>query len=133
MAEESWTKKGGMDDRAEVYGSEGVAYANLLMGNSILTYSDTGYGYAVEKAASTKGWSFTMYEEIWNYGFPQEMKHFVDSIRNDTEPLETGEDGRAVLEMILAAYESAKTGKKVELPFDTDAKKPIDLYLKEKE
>jgi predicted dehydrogenase len=130
MAEESWAKKGGMDDRAEVYGSEGVAYANLLMGNSILTYSDIGYGYAVEKAASTKGWSFTVYEEIWNYGFPQEMQHFVDCIRNDTPPLETGEDGRAVLEMIFAAYESARTGRKVELPFATKASKPIDLYLK---
>ncbi len=130
MAEESWTKKGGMDDRAEVYGSEGVAYANLLMGNSILTYSDVGYGYAVEKAASTRGWSFTMYEEIWNYGFPQEMQHFVDCIRNDTQPLETGEDGRAVLEMVFAAYESARTGKKVELPFETKAAKPIDLLLK---
>jgi len=129
MAEESWTKKGGMDDRAEVYGSDGVAYANLLMGNSILTYSEVGYGYAVEKAASTRGWSFTMYEEIWNYGFPQEMQHFVDCIRKDTEPLETGEDGRAVLEMIFAAYESARTGKKVELPFATGASKPIDLYL----
>ncbi|NQT83751.1 Gfo/Idh/MocA family oxidoreductase [bacterium] len=130
MAEESWTKKGGMDDRAEVHGSEGVAYANLLMGNSILTYSDVGYGYAVEKAGATKGWSFTMYEETWNYGFPQEMQHFVDCIRNGAEPLETGEDGRAVLEMIFAAYESARTGKKVELPFATEASKPIDLYPK---
>jgi len=129
LAEESWVKKGGMDDRAEVYGSEGVAYANLLMGNSILTYSDSGYGYAVEKAASTKGWSFTMYEEAWNYGFPQEIEHFVDCVKNDKQPLETGEDGRMVLEMIFAAYESARTGKKVAMPFKTDAAKPIDLYL----
>ena len=129
LAEESWIKKGGMDDRAEVYGSEGVAYANLLMGNSILTYSDTGYGYAVEKSASTKGWSFTMYEESWNYGFPQEMEHFVDCVKNDKKPLETGEDGRKALEMIFAAYESARTGKKVAMPFKTDASKPIDLYL----
>ena len=28
LAEESWTKRGGMDDRAEVHGSEGVAYAD---------------------------------------------------------------------------------------------------------
>jgi len=130
LAEESWVKKGGMDDRAEVYGSEGVAYANLLMGNSILTYSDSGYGYAVEKAASTKGWSFTMYEEAWNYGFPQEMEHFVDCVKNDKQPLETGEDGKMVLEMVFAAYESARTGKKVAMPFKTDAAKPIDLYLK---
>lgn len=130
LAEESWAKKGGMDDQAEVYGSEGVAYANLLRGNSILTYSDTGYGYAVEKAGSTKGWSFTIYEEAWNYGFPQEMEHFVDCVKNDKEPIETGEDGRIVLEMIFAAYESARTGSKVNLPFKTDASKAIDLYLK---
>lgn len=129
LAEESWAKKGGMDDRAEVYGSEGVAYANLLMGNAILTYSEVGYGYAVEKASTTKGWSFTIYEEAWNYGFPQEMQHFVNCVANDTEPLETGEDGKIVLEMIFAAYESAKTGRKVKMPFKTDASKPIDLYL----
>src|SRR5258706_205402 len=69
LAEESWSKLGGMDDRAEIYGSKGVAYANLLQGNSIVTYSDEGYGYAVEKAGATTGWSFTIYEEEWNYGF----------------------------------------------------------------
>src|SRR5262249_20453725 len=65
LAEESWTKLGGMDDRAEVHGSQGVAYANLLQGNSILTYSAQGYDYAVEKAGWTRGWSFTIYEELW--------------------------------------------------------------------
>jgi len=128
LAEESWTKPGGMDDRAEVYGSRGVAYANLLQGNSILTYSDAGYDYAVEKAGSTKGWSFTIYEEAWNYGFPQEFAHFVDCIADGTEPLETGEDGRVVLEAVCAAYESAGTGRKVALPFASDAAKPIDHW-----
>jgi len=130
IAEESWTKLGGMDDRAEVHGSEGVAYANLLQGNSILTYSLSGYDYAVEKAGSTAGWSFTIYEEAWNYGFPQEMAHFVDCVRLDLEPQVTGEDGRAVLEAIFAAYESAGSGCKVELPFSTDATKPFDLWRK---
>lgn len=128
LAEESWAKPGGMEDRAEVYGSHGVAYADLLRGNSILTYSESGYGYAVEKAARTQGWSFTMYEEIWNYGFPQEFEHFVDCIRYDREPLETGEDGRAVLEILMAAYESARTGRRVALPFSTNAGSPIELW-----
>lgn len=130
MAEESWTKLGGMDDRAEVYGSKGVAYADLLHGNSIETYSAGGYDYAVEKAGSTKGWSFTIYEEAWNYGFHQEMAHFIDCVRLDLQPLVTGEDGRAVLEVIFAAYESARTGKKVKLPFRTKAAKPHDLWGK---
>jgi predicted dehydrogenase len=128
VAEESWTKLGGMDDRAEVHGSKGVAYADLLHGNSIQTYSSVGYDYAVEKAGSTKGWSFTIYEEAWNYGFPQEMAHFVDCVANDKQPIVSGEDGRAVLEAIFAAYESAGTGRKVALPFKTDAAKPIDLW-----
>ncbi len=130
VAEESWTKPGGMDDRAEVHGSQGVAYANLLQGNSILTYSSIGYDYAVEKAGSTTGWSFTIYEEAWNYGFPQEMAHFVDCVRRDLQPEVTGEDGRAVLEAIFAAYESAGTGRRVELPFHSDAQKPYDLWRK---
>ena len=130
MAEESWTKPGGMDDRAEVYGSEGVAYANLLQGNSILAYSARGYDYAVEKAGSTRGWSFTIYEELWNYGFPQELEHIVDCVANDQQPLVSGEDGRAVLEALFAAYASAGSGRKVTLPFTTDAAKPHDLWKK---
>ncbi len=128
LAEESWAKKGGMDDTAEVYGSGGVAYADLLQGNSILTYSDTGYSYAVEKAGLTKGWSFTSFEELWNYGFPQEFAHFVDCVANDKPPLETGEDGRAVLELVCAAYASAGSGQKVQLPFHTEVSRPIQLW-----
>jgi myo-inositol 2-dehydrogenase / D-chiro-inositol 1-dehydrogenase len=128
VAEESWTKLGGMDDRAEVHGSQGVAYADLLHGNSIETYSLEGYDYAVEKAGSTRGWSFTIYEEAYNYGFHQEMAHFVDCVQNDKQPLVTGEDARIVLEIIFAAYESARTGCKVYLPFKSDANKPIDLW-----
>ena len=128
IAEESWAKPGGMDDRAEVYGSEGVAYADLLRGNAIQTFSKRGYGYAVEKAGSTQGWSNTIYEETWNYGFPQEMAHFIECVREDKQPLCTGEDGKAVLEVIFAAYRSAADGRRIDLPFKTDAKRPIDLW-----
>ena len=128
VAEESWTKLGGMDDRAEVHGSKGVAYADLLHGNAIETYSAAGYDYAVEKAGSTVGWSFTIYEEIWNYGFVHEMAHFVECVREDKQPLVTGEDARAVMEALFAAYESAGTGRKVMLPFQTKAAKPFDLW-----
>lgn len=130
LAEESWTKLGGMDDRAEIHGDGGVAYADVLQGSSIKTYSTKGVGYAVEKAGNTVGWSFTMYEEIWNYGFPQEMAHFVDCVQHDLQPLVTGEDGKAVLEVIFAAYESAGTGKKVGMPFSTNVDKPYKLWKK---
>jgi predicted dehydrogenase len=126
--EESWSKLGGMDDRAEAHGTGGVAHADLLRGSSILTYSKHGYGYAVEKAGGTQGWSFTIYEEAWNYGFPQEFAHFIACVREDLEPRETGHDGRIVLETLAAAYASAGQGRRIDLPFQTDAQRPIDLW-----
>jgi myo-inositol 2-dehydrogenase/D-chiro-inositol 1-dehydrogenase len=128
LAEDSWARHGGMDDRVEVYGTEGVTYADLFMGNSALTYSLRGYGYAAEKAGSTQGWTFSMYEEAFNQGYPQELRHFVQCVREDAEPLVTAADGRAVLEMIYAAYQSARTGAKVPLPFSPKVKKPVDLW-----
>ncbi|MFC1614278.1 Gfo/Idh/MocA family protein [Gemmatimonadota bacterium] len=130
MVEDSWARRGGMDDRIEVYGESGVTYANLLMGNALPTYSEHGYGYAVEKAPSTKGWTYPVYEELWNYGFPQEMHHFARCVRGKEEPLVTGEDGRVVMEALYAGYASAGRGAKVALPFRPEGvKKPIDLWL----
>jgi myo-inositol 2-dehydrogenase / D-chiro-inositol 1-dehydrogenase len=129
VAENSWAKHGGMDDRVEVYGTGGVVYADLFLGNSALTYSEKGYGYAMEKAGSTKGWSFTVFEEAFNQGYPQELRHFIECVREDRTPVVTGADGRAVLEMMCAAYHSARIGQKVPLPFATTAAKPIDLWL----
>ena len=129
VAENSWAKHGGMDDRSEVHGTGGVIYADLFMGNSAISYSKHGYGYAMEKADTTVGWSFTVFEEVFNQGYPHELQHFVDCVRNNKEPLVTGEDGRVVLEILYAAYASAGQGKKIMLPFKADVKKPIDLWL----
>jgi predicted dehydrogenase len=128
-AENSWAKQGGMDDRIEVYGTGGVVYADLFMGNSALTYSQKGYGYAMEKADSTQGWTFTNVEEAFNQGYPHELQHFIACVRTDGAPLTTGEDGRAVLELMNAAYRSARTGQKVPLPFRPKVSRPIDLWI----
>ena len=129
LAENSWAKPGGVDDRCEIYGSGGFTRADLLRGTSLLTYSEPGYGYAVEKAATTRGYTFTMFEEIWNYGFPQELAHFVRCVQGKETPVETGEDGREVLKIIHAAYESAGTGRRIEWPYEPrPVAKPIDLW-----
>lgn len=131
IAENSWAKHGGMDDRVEIYGTGGVIYADLFMGNSALTYSEKGYDYAMEKAGTTQGWTFTIFEEAFNQGYPQELRHFIDCVRNDKQPLVTGEDGRAVLEIMCAAYASAKSGAKVTLPLAEKQDRPIDYWLGE--
>lgn len=131
MLENSWAKGGGVDDRCEVYGHKGHTRADLLRGSSLLTYSEEGYGYAVEKSGSTRGYTFTMFEEIWNYGFPQEMQHFVNCVLGRETCIETGEDGREVLKIIYAAYQSAGEGRKIEWPYTPPVvKRPIDLWKK---
>jgi myo-inositol 2-dehydrogenase / D-chiro-inositol 1-dehydrogenase len=131
LVEDSWTRRGGMDDRIEVFGEAGVTYANLHMGNALPTYSEKGYGYAVEKAPTTQGWSYPVFEELWNYGFPQEMSHFARCVRGKESPQATGEDGRVVMEALYAGYASAGEGRKVALPFRAPGvQKPIDLWLK---
>lgn len=130
IAENSWAKQGGVDDRAEIYGSGGFTRADLLRGSSLLTYSEAGYGYAVEKASSTKGYTFTMFEETWNYGFPQEMAHFMRCVQGKEQPLETGVDGREVLRIIYAAYQSFAEGRRIDFPYEPPApdQRPITLW-----
>jgi myo-inositol 2-dehydrogenase/D-chiro-inositol 1-dehydrogenase len=132
LIETSWAKRGGMDDRAEILGADGVTYVDLLRGSSLTTYSENGYGYAVEKAPDTRGWTFAMFEELWNYGFPQEMRHFVDCVQHARTPLETGEDGRAVLEILYAMYQAAGSDGRVTLPLDLTSDQtranPIDRW-----
>jgi len=131
MVENSWARRGGMDDRIEVFGSEGVTYANLHMGNALTTYSENGYGYAVEKAPTTKGWSYPVFEELWNYGTPQELIHFARCARGNETPRSTGEDGLVVMHALYAGYASAGEGRKISLPYQIPAgvSKPIDLWL----
>jgi predicted dehydrogenase len=133
VIENSWARRGGMDDRIEVYGDAGVTYANLHMGNALPTYSETGYGYAAEKVPTTKGWSYPVFEELWNYGTPQELTHFARCVRRKEAPLVTGEDGLVVLRALYAGYASAGEGRKIALPFQApEVQKPIDLWLNAK-
>lgn len=130
LVENSWARRGGMDDRIEVYGEGGVTFANLHMGNALPTYSEYGYGYAVEKAPTTKGWTYPVFEELWNYGFPQEMAHFARCVRGKEEPQATGEDGVAVMQALYAGYASAGEGRKINFPVRyPKTRKPIDLWL----
>ena len=131
MVENSWNRPGGMDDSIEVFGAKGQTYADMLMGNALPTYSEVGFGYAVEKASSTKGWTYPVFEEHWNYGFPQEMRHFARCVRGKETPIADGETGRVVQEVLYAAYASAGLGRKITLPFrPRGIARPIDLWKK---
>jgi UDP-N-acetyl-2-amino-2-deoxyglucuronate dehydrogenase len=47
------------------------------------------------------------------------IRDFVDAINNDREPMVTPESARKPVELILAIYESARTGREVTLPLSS--------------
>ena len=127
IAENSWAMPGG-NDYLEVYGPKGRLVANLERGPAISMYTAPESETALD-ASTRSGWQYAMYEEAWQFGFPQELEHFADVINGSAELRSSGEDGRRVLEIICASYESARTGARVALPFASDKRKPIDHWL----
>ncbi len=126
QVEASWALKGGMESTLEIFGTEGVVYADLLKGNALRTYSEKGFPGAEDSI----GWAYPDFEWLWNNGYPQEDAHFVHCMRTGEKPNEDGDDGVAVLEIMLAAYHSAGIGQKVTLPFrPKGVPVPVDLWI----
>jgi predicted dehydrogenase len=119
----------GGDDRLEVYGPRGRLTANLERGAAVSMYRAPAEETAADPANSRTGWQFVGYEEAWQFGFPQELEHFVDVVAGRATLRSSGEDGRRVLGVICAAYESARLGRRVDLPFASDKRLPIDHWL----
>ncbi|HAQ61110.1 TPA: oxidoreductase [Candidatus Delongbacteria bacterium] len=54
---------------------------------------------------------------VYGFGHIRYIEHVIDCIRNNKQALVDGLEGRKSLELINAIYESAETGKEVELKF----------------
>ncbi len=109
QAENSWSAHGGLDLRTEVYGSEGVLFVDNTRETGIKVFSNVGMDYTVEKAESTKGWMYPCPNEHIVYGYLDELKHFIDCIRQGKAPIETFKDGVIVNAIIDAGYASLKS------------------------
>jgi UDP-N-acetyl-2-amino-2-deoxyglucuronate dehydrogenase len=57
-------------------------------------------------------------------GHREQLKDFIKAIEKGGKPAVAGEDGRKSVELILAIYKSAWTGKVVKLPLKSDPKPP---------
>ncbi len=57
---------------------------------------------------------------IGHHGHALQFKDVVKAIRNGTQPLIDGHEGRRSVEIILAIYKAAETGRMIELPLRSD-------------
>jgi predicted dehydrogenase len=111
QAELSWTARGGLDLRNEIYGTEGVIFTDVTRETPLRVFSRPGAGYTVEKGETESGWLFPPIEEAWTYGYREEMKHFIECVAQKRMPRETFQDGFVVNCVLDAAYRSAESKK----------------------
>jgi predicted dehydrogenase len=127
LLEPSWALPGGMESHLDLFGTEGVLYADLLRGTGMRMYSERGLP---EDPLGSQRWSIQDPDWLWSNGYPQEMEHFLECARSGARPRVSGEDGLVQLEISYAAYESAATGRRVELPFrPRGCERAVDLWL----
>ena len=77
------------------------------------------YEKSVKKQDLTLYTSWNPHEElIQNWQYLNELRYFCERIIHDKEPEISGADGRAIVEIINAAYISAWEGRTIKLPLD---------------
>ncbi len=96
----------GYDQRAEVFGSEGMALADNNTPHNTHYYSRSG----TQSARPHYG-----FLELYFEAYVAEMQAFVDCVQNDTTPIVTGLDGRYPLVIGLAAGKSLQEKRPVAL------------------
>ncbi len=117
FVEANYITVGGMDDRVEIYGTDGNIHVDLTKGSPLEVYSRSGFKYALEKTDFTHGWTKPAVDEFLSLGYVSEIEHFIDCVIHDKTPHQgtSGEDGLHALKAVFAIYESVNSGKLVTL------------------
>ena len=96
----------GYDQRVEVFGSKGTALAENNTPTSMIVFNESGI---------IRDKPFYFFLERYEKAFVAEMQAFVDAIREDKPTLVSGKDGLVPVLIAMAAKESLKTGKPVQV------------------
>jgi myo-inositol 2-dehydrogenase / D-chiro-inositol 1-dehydrogenase len=127
LVEASWALEGGMQSRLEVWGARGYVEADVLQETGLRVFAKDG-GVPFTPSG---GWSTPPSDWLWENGYPQELAHFLQCFRTGATPMESGADGLAVLEILYAAYASARERKTIYLPFrPRGVARAVDLWLR---
>jgi predicted dehydrogenase len=110
LTEASWTAKGGMELRNEVYGTKGRIITDTSS-TRVKAFIEQSAGYLMEKADAETGWVFPIPDEARVYGYQEEMRHFVECYAAGRQPREDFIDGYIVNSVLDAAYKSMKSGR----------------------
>ena len=106
----SWSSKGGLENRFEVYGDGGRIVQDITS-TMLRAFIERPAGYLGEKVDADTGWVFPVPDETYTHGHDAMMRHVVEAFRTGTTPRETFHDGFVVNTIIDAAYRSMRDGR----------------------
>ena len=98
----------GYDQRVEVFGAKGTAMADNNTPTSMIVLNESG---------TIRDKPLYFFLERYKTAFVTEMQSFVDAIREDKPTLVSGKDGLVPVLIAMAAKESLKTGKPVQVVY----------------
>ncbi len=109
--------------RIELHGSEGTAAMEeediVLWDFAKKGRADAGVKKRMESRISTAGGASDP-KAIGHHGHTEQFKDVIKAIEEDREPAVNGAEGRRSVEIILAIYKAAESGKPVQLPLSGD-------------
>lgn len=126
------------ENKADDNASVTLEWGDDLIANLIVSYSVTNEPWSEKKFIYGSGGDISMISEAtvpmfyvendspqlvdvehnakwWEWSHDLALRNFVDCILDGAEPHVTAEDARAALKTILAAYQSSKEGRRVEI------------------
>ena len=106
----SWSSKGGLEGRFEVYGDAGRIIQDMSR-SSLQAFIERPAGYLGEKTDADTGWVFPVPDETRVHGHDAMMADVVEAYRAGRAPRETFHDGLAVNAILDAAYRSMASGR----------------------
>ena len=100
----------GYDQRVEVFGSKGMVISNNQTPNSLERYTSN--------STSSKDLIHFFFIERYQQAYRDQFNSFVETIKTNSKPKVTFEDGRKALIIANAAYEAFENKKTIDINYD---------------
>ena len=100
----------GYDQRVEVFGSKGMVISNNQTPNSLERYTSS--------STSSKDLIHFFFIERYQQAYRDQFNSFVETIKTNSKPKVTFEDGRKALIIANAAYDSFENKKTIDINYD---------------
>lgn len=102
-----------LEETLYLFGEKGTVKAG---GQSVNIIEEWRFSDALDDPDEVKAMYHENPPNVYGFGHTSLYANMIDSIKYDHEPYVTAEDGKRVLEVVLAIYKSAAEGRPVKLP-----------------